>query len=98
MKFSEWVFFKYHAARTLGRMVRWLSNWSEGWSAYRASLPPPPLRFRDGLTLHHGRLDNPVSLLREVFGERQYRRHIERPRDGLMIDIGANIGAVTVAR
>ncbi len=96
MTLSEWVFFKYYAARTLGRMMRWLSNWPDVWSAYRASLPPPPLRFREGFTLHHGRLDSPVSLLREVFGERQYRRHIERPLDGVMIDIGANIGAVTL--
>ncbi len=96
MTVSEWVFFKYYAARTLGRMVRWLSNWREVWSAYRAGLPPPPLRFREGFTLHHGRLDSPVSLLREVFGERHYRRHIERPLDGVLIDIGANIGAVTL--
>jgi FkbM family methyltransferase len=96
MTVSEWVFFKYYAALTLGRMIRWLSNWREVWSAYRASRQPPPLRFRDGFTLHHGRLDSPVSLLREVFGERHYRRHIESPLDGVMIDIGANIGAVTL--
>jgi FkbM family methyltransferase len=96
MTLSEWVFFKYHAARTLGRMIRWLSNWPEVWSAYRASQPPPPLRFRDGFTLHHGRLDSPVSLLREVFGERHYRRHIQSPSEGVLIDIGANIGAVTL--
>jgi FkbM family methyltransferase len=96
MTVSEWVSFKCHAARTLGRMVRWLSNWREVWSAYRAGLPPPPLRFRHGFTLHHGRLDSPVSLLREVFGERHYSSHVESPRDGVLIDIGANIGAVTL--
>jgi FkbM family methyltransferase len=96
MTVSEWVFFKYQAARTLGRMMRWLSNWREVWSAYRVGLPPPPLRFREGFTLHHGQLDSPVSLLREVFGERHYRRHIESPLDGVLIDIGANIGAVTL--
>ena len=96
MTFSEWFFFKYYAARTLGRMMRWLSNWREVWSSYRAGQKMPPLRFRDGLTLHHGRLDSPVALLHEVFGERHYRRHIARPLEGVMIDIGANIGAVTL--
>jgi FkbM family methyltransferase len=96
MTLSEWVFFKYHAARTLGRMMRWLSNWREVWSAYRVDLPPPPLRFRDGFTLHHGRLDSPVSMLHEVFGDRHYSRHVRNPSEGVLIDIGANIGAVTL--
>jgi FkbM family methyltransferase len=96
MTVAEWLFFKYHAARTLGRMIRWLSNWPDVWSSYRASLPPPPLKFRSGLTLYHGLHDSPVSLLREVFGEQQYRRHIESPSEGVMIDLGANIGSVTL--
>lgn len=76
--------------------MRWLSNWPEVWSLYRAARPLPPLRFRCGLTLHHGPHDSPIALLHEVFGERQYRRHLRGPVEGIMIDLGANVGAVTL--
>lgn len=96
MTVAEWVGYKVHAARTLGRMIRRLSNWREVWSSYRVNSPLPPLRFRSGVTLQHGPHDSPVAALHEVFGERQYRRHIEGPVEGVMIDLGANIGAVTL--
>lgn len=96
MTVSEWLAFKFHAARTLYRMFRWLSNWREVWSCYRVARPLPPLRFRSGLTLYHGPHDSPVALLHEVFGERQYRLHLDGPVEGVMIDLGANIGAVTL--
>src|SRR5437764_1020606 len=93
---AEWLTYKYYAVRALGRMGRWLSNWPDVWSAYRARRPLPPLQFRNGLTLHHERHDSPVALLHEVFSERQYRRHLNGPVEGVMIDLGANIGAVTL--
>ena len=96
MTIGEWLGYKFHAARTLGRMIRWLSNWSDVWSLYRARLPLPPLQFRSGLTLHHGPHDSPIGLLHEVFGDRQYRRHLSGPVEGMMIDLGANIGAVSL--
>lgn len=96
MTISEWTGYKFRAVLTLCRMVRWLSNWREVWSSYRAGLPLPSLRFRSGLTLHHGPQDSPIALLHEVFGERQYRRHLNGPVEGVMIDLGANIGAVTL--
>jgi FkbM family methyltransferase len=96
MTAAEWVGYKFRAARTLFRMIRWLSNWKAVWSAYRAGLPLPSLQFRSGLTLHHGPHDSPIALLHEVFGERQYRRHLSSPIEGVMIDLGANIGAVTL--
>jgi len=96
MTFGEWITFKLHAGRALYRMVRHLSNWREVWSSYRAQSPLPPLRFRSGLTLHHGQHDSPINLLHEIFGERQYSRHINTPLKGMMIDLGANIGAVTM--
>jgi FkbM family methyltransferase len=96
MTVAEWVGYKFWAALTLSRMIRWLSNWREVWSAYRAGLPPPALQFRSGLTLHHGPHDSPIGLLHEVFGQRQYRRHLHGPVEGVMIDLGANIGAVTI--
>ena len=96
MTAAEWLTYKYYAARTLARMMRLLSNWPEVWSCYRARQTPPALRFRSGLTLHHGLHDSPIALLHEVFSERQYRRHLARPVEGVMIDLGANIGAVTI--
>ena len=95
MTVGEWWYAKRHAVRTLWRMARWLSNWREVWSAYRAGREVPPLRFRHGFTLDYGQHDDPVSLLHETFGERQYAQHIAAP-DGLMIDLGANIGVVTL--
>lgn len=96
MTVSDWWDGKRHAARTLWRMARWLENWREVWSPYRAGRPLPPLRFRSGLTLYHGPHDSPVALLHEVFGERQYARHLDVPEGGVMVDLGANIGAVTL--
>ncbi|HSS20303.1 MAG TPA: FkbM family methyltransferase [Pyrinomonadaceae bacterium] len=77
-------------------MIRWLSNWPDVWSSYRAGRPLPPLQFRSGLTLYHGAHDSPVALLHEVFGEKQYRRHLSSPVEGMMIDLGANVGAVAL--
>jgi len=96
MTVTEWLNGKLHAARTLYRMLRHLSNWSEVWSAYRVNRPMPPLRLRSGLTLYHGRHDSPVGVLHEVFGEQQYRRHVTGKLEGVMIDLGANIGGVTL--
>lgn len=96
MTIGAWLGYKFRAARTLARMIRWLTNWKEVWSSYRASRPLPPLHFRSGLTLHHGPQDSPIALLHEVFGERQYRRHLSNPVAGVMIDLGANVGAVTL--
>jgi FkbM family methyltransferase len=96
MTIGEWLRFKFYASRTLWRMIRWLSNWQEVWSRYRAQQPLPAFQFRSGLTLHHGRQDSPVALLHEVFGEGQYRRHLNNPVEGVMIDLGANVGAVTL--
>lgn len=96
MTVAEWATYKFRAARTLGRMIRWLSNWREVWSAYRHARPLPPLRFRSGFVLHHGPDDSPVALLHEIFGERHYTRHVGGRLEGVLIDLGANIGAVTV--
>jgi hypothetical protein len=41
MTIAKWLGYKYWAALTLGRMIRWLSNWKEVWSSYRAGLSPP---------------------------------------------------------
>jgi FkbM family methyltransferase len=56
----------------------------------------PPLRFRSGFTVFYGPHDDPVSLLHEIFGERHYTRNVKLPTEGVMIDLGANIGVVTL--
>lgn len=87
---------KLHAVRTLWRMGYYLHNWTEVWRAYRSGLPMPPLQFRHGFTLCGGRWDSPVLMLEEVFGDRIYRRQLTSNPDGVIVDIGANIGAMTV--
>jgi FkbM family methyltransferase len=85
---------KYLAARALYRMVRWLKNWREVWSAYRNRLPLPPLQFRSGFTLHHKSGDEPLLLMYEIFVDGCYSRN--KITDGVIIDLGANIGAATL--
>lgn len=87
---------KLHALRVLIRMIRWLSNWREVWNCYRGGRAVAPLRFRAGFTLHHGLGDDPIMLLHEVFAEGSYRRYLGDEGEGVMIDLGANIGAVTL--
>ena len=74
----------------------WLANWRAIWSYYRAGLPVGPLRFRRGFTLYHGSGDDPIAHLHEVFADRCYRRFIDGELTGVMVDLGANIGAVTL--
>ena len=56
----------------------------------------PPLRLRNGVVLHSGSYDSPVLLLNEVFIDRWYEIGALPPPDANMLDIGANIGAVTL--
>lgn len=83
-------------ARILFRMVRWLVNWRDVWHPYFAGGALPPLRLRRGLTLHHTPDDGPVLLVFEVFADKCYRRYIDCPTAGVILDIGANIGAFTL--
>ena len=56
----------------------------------------PPLRLRNGTVLMHGRLDNPLGLLQEVFLDSWYEFGGTPPSDATIVDIGANIGAVSL--
>ncbi len=87
---------KMDAAVTLWRMGRHLENWSPVWAAYRAGSTVPPLQFRRGFTLSSGKFDDPLLMLREIFGERTYRRYLKSRPEGVVLDIGANIGAVAL--
>jgi FkbM family methyltransferase len=95
MKLRELIAAKFLAARTLVRMIRWLENWRAVWRVYRKRQTLPPLRFRRGFTLHHGSGDEPLLLLYEIFVEGCYAR--DQISDGVIVDLGANIGAATLS-
>lgn len=80
-------------AYILVRLTRTLTNSFTVWRLYFAEKSLPPLKFRRGIVLHHSPDDGPVPLALEIFGDKEYRRHITFPTQGNMIDIGANIGA-----
>lgn len=88
---------KLWALRALWRMFRHLRNWREVWAAYRAGATLPPLRFRRGFVLNHGAADDPILLLHTVFARSEYGA-LKVPRARVLVDIGANIGSVTLDR
>lgn len=87
---------KLWALRALWRMFRYLQNWREVWAAYRAAQALPPLRFRRGFVLNHGPSDDPILLLHTVFAHSEYGALGRRAQ--YLVDIGANIGSVTLDR
>jgi FkbM family methyltransferase len=86
---------KLWALRALWRMFRHLRNWREVWAAYCAAQRLPPLQFRRGFVLHHGPGDDPILLLHTVFARSEYRA-LASGRLRYLVDIGANIGSVTL--
>jgi FkbM family methyltransferase len=80
----------------LCELFLWVRNWRAAWLSFKTGAPMPALRLRRGFTLLHEAGDQPLALLREVFTQRCYRRHIAEPARGVLIDIGANIGLVTL--
>ena len=93
---TQSVLGKYHALRTLLTMIMWFDNWSDTWGRYRSGVDLPPLRFRSGLVIRHRSEDQPLLQFYEVFRQHNYRRYITEHKQGVMIDIGANIGFVTL--
>jgi FkbM family methyltransferase len=87
---------KYHALKTLASMIAWFDNWSDVWSCHRRGAELPPLRFRRGFVLRHRSGDQVLLQFFEVFRDKSYRRYIAEPKQGTIIDIGANIGAVSL--
>lgn len=73
-----------------------ITNWSDVWQNRRQKEKLPPIRLRNGVVLHHGRFDSPLLLLDEVFLKRWYQTSEPPPPNACMLDIGANIGAVTL--
>lgn len=96
MTAAESVLGKYYALRTLVTMIVRFENWGEVWRCYRQGAELPPLRFRRGFVLHHRPEDQALLQCYEVFRDKSYRRYITEPHCGTMVDIGANIGVVTL--
>ncbi|HEX9368216.1 MAG TPA: FkbM family methyltransferase [Vicinamibacterales bacterium] len=83
-------------ARLRALMACELANWREIWTAYSSESPMPPMRFRNGLVLHHGPRDSAGFLFFEIFANGCYRRGLPAVLSGDVVDIGANIGAFTL--
>jgi FkbM family methyltransferase len=87
---------KLKGALDLCQIVRVTRDWQEVWRCRRGKQLLRPLRLRSGLVLNHGKLDNPLLLLNEVFIKRWYEIGAMPPVNANMVDIGANIGSVTL--
>ncbi len=85
---------KLWALRALWRMFRYLRNWREVWAAYRTARTLPALQFRRGFILNHGPADDPILLLHTIFARSEYGSLGRRSQ--YLVDIGANIGSVTL--
>ena len=99
MTFTQWGFAKYGALRMLGSTIVQLKNWPELWPRlllHRTTTEFPALRFRRGMTLRYRPEDQALDQYCEVFRYKLYRQYLREPRDGAMVDIGANIGAVSL--
>lgn len=96
MTAAESIQGRYYALVTLVSMIAWFDNWREVWGCYRRGTELPPLRFRRNLVLHHRPGDVALVQFYDVFRDKNYRRYITEPRHGTIVDIGANIGVVSL--
>lgn len=87
---------KVQGLRYLGNLTRLTVNWSAIWKSRRQREGLPSFYLRNGLVLHHGPYDNPVLMLEEVFIKRWYDVGARPPANAAMLDIGANIGSVSL--
>jgi len=78
------------------RIRRQLLNWNEVADHYFNGRPITLLQFRSGMILHSTVYDAPVPTFLEVINDGCYRRFNKRPLKGTILDIGANIGVVTL--
>jgi FkbM family methyltransferase len=95
----QWVKAKCRALRTLTSIVAQTDNWREVWPCYRVRGNTdglPTLHFRHGLAIRHRPVDCMHGQFAEVFLLKAYRQFIKEPRHGVMVDIGANIGVVSL--
>jgi len=79
----------------MARFERHLKNGVQFWLCHRFGRPMPSLKFRNGQVWHHGAHDSPFMLFSEIYMDRYYEP-LNAPPKALVLDIGANIGAVTM--
>ena len=81
--------------RTALTMIILLKNWRRvtlGWLRAHAA----PLIFRSGLIVEGGEGEDALQGFDSVFRDRDYSRFVEEPESGQLVDIGANIGALSL--
>jgi FkbM family methyltransferase len=82
--------------RLLTLMARQLENGRDVWRAYSTGRRVPPLHFRNGIVIDHRDQDGAGFLFLEIFANGCYRTGMAPLRDGVVVDLGANIGAFTI--
>ncbi len=87
---------KIEGLRRLSEWMRTLKNWRAVWKYQRQKEHLPPFELRNGVVLHHGPYDSPALLLDEVWVKQWYEIGRLPPADALMLDVGANIGSVSL--
>src|SRR6267378_2169653 len=83
--------------RTAVALMRHVRNWREvclSWSHTRD--PGPPLVFRRGFVIQGGLQERSLQGFDSVFRDHHYSFHLHEPDVGELIDIGANIGALSL--
>jgi FkbM family methyltransferase len=93
-RIQDRVLQRFTNIKTVLSWMRFASNWPEMVKHRNDVLPP--IRLRSGEVLHHGRFDSPLLLIDEVWLKQWYSIDAVPPSNGLMLDIGANIGSVTL--
>ena len=83
--------------RTAVALMRHVRNWREvclSWSHTRD--PGPPLVFRRGFVIQGSLQERSLQGFDSVFRDHHYSFHLHEPDVGEFIDIGANIGALSL--
>jgi FkbM family methyltransferase len=83
-------------ARLRTLMALHLENWRETWDGYVGTASARPLRFRDGTVLAPDCHGAPGFLFLEVFANKCYARGVSGGDAGVVVDLGANVGAFTL--
>ena len=79
----------------LALYVRHLENGPAVWRHRNVPAALPALQFRSGMTWHHSPRDEPLLIMRELYGQKLYQP-LDLAPGAHVVDIGANIGAVTM--
>lgn len=95
-KLPKWAEEPMRSLYHLSLYSRHLSNGVTIWRNRNRQRGLPPLKFRSGMIWHHGPHDEPLFIMRELYSKQLYDVLQGAPHGAHVIDIGANIGAVTM--